>query len=683
MTFLLVVIFYSCLVVLCQGIKRVTLQDNLVYRKMTSSQLYNRDFGLDNLDVVLAAFGDINSDKYVDVFVLSANQTAIEVFLWDHSDQQYHRDDAWRIDVASRIVDVVPRDVNLDGHLDLIVTTQSSQRKESDNYNKNKNKHSGRSDNDKVNDKAQFSGELQVSTFLGKQRGWEAATRLGTHSLSHVVVIDANGDGLLDLLTQPPNNSNKNDNRENKNDSESDGASGVWGFWMRLHPQQTELQWVGVGEEGYYLHPYHTPIYADFNGDCVVDLFVVTVKDEQLYGEVWLYGMSNSDTAHHFSFSFRSPLPEYANYEVAADFDFDGDMDIMIAVCDPTLSPATCSLRIFSNIQMPTCSRWGGHGCRPQSNLCTRDNSYHFVAFDTQDFKTQHGVSEVDLMGVGISSLHAVSPIHLGDFNLDGYVDLSILYRDVKGVDRVALLRNEEGEGGKRTFVLQVTGVQELNDLEGVFSATFLDVDEKGSVDVVVQTRSPVDHSSHVHILRNNFYNDAFFLKMTSLNGVCAGWCDTGPKFPKPKPYGVNYNGATFKYTVTDLNTHKRVATAAPLSMNGPLSLQTPYSVMGLSRTCNYIEEFVVAIPHNNGAKQREWIGIVPNSQLIVIPYPRGQPDKWDLEMLIDPADYLVWICVSFGAAIVVLAMTSTVLQYRIKKEDLEEKLKMQRTLPM
>jgi integrin alpha FG-GAP repeat containing protein 1 len=69
----------------------------------------------------------------------------------------------------------------------------------------------------------------------------------------------------------------------------------------------------------------------------------------------------------------------------------------------------------------------------------------------------------------------------------------------------------------------------------------------------------------------------AFFLTpcFKGLNGVCTEWCSSGEKFPDPKvcksqamlilvivylqPYGVNFPGGIFKYTVRDLSGYTRV----------------------------------------------------------------------------------------------------------------------------
>lgn len=95
-------------------------------------------------------------------------------------------------------------------------------------------------------------------------------------------------------------------------------------------------------------------------------------------------------------------------------------------------------------------------------------------------------------------------------------------------------------------------------------------------------------NNNSIVAIYNNFFNDAFFLKTMGTyqqlfaqvilkmkigsNGVCPSFCSTGPKFPSPKvstiiplhhlqwqPYGVNFPGAVFKFTYSELDGTKRV----------------------------------------------------------------------------------------------------------------------------
>ena len=77
-----------------------------------------------------------------------------------------------------------------------------------------------------------------------------------------------------------------------------------------------------------------------------------------------------------------------------------------------------------------------------------------------------------------------------------------------------------------------------------------------------------------IHVVENSFHRDAYLLKALATNGVCAEWCPTSPAFPLPKPFGVNYVGATFAFTYSDINANPHFRTASQLMQSSYLALQ-------------------------------------------------------------------------------------------------------------
>ncbi|KAK1890841.1 T-cell immunomodulatory protein [Dissostichus eleginoides] len=70
---------------------------------------------------------------------------------------------------------------------------------------------------------------------------------------------------------------------------------------------------------------------------------------------------------------------------------------------------------------------------------------------------------------------------------------------------------------------------------------------------------------------------------------------------------------------------------AGQLSQSAHFSLQLPYTVLGLGRSANFLDHLFVGIPRKPGetaARMKEWTAIIPNSQLIVIPFPQNQPSR-------------------------------------------------------
>lgn len=118
--------------VLLLNIARSELREGTVFgfpglQALTAS-LKPIDVGLGGPHSVVA-FGDFNSDRFVDVFLVDEKTGSIYVFLWDQDLQRFKSCNArinMTMDNNSKIVSVVPLDFNNDGRLDLLVTFKHS-----------------------------------------------------------------------------------------------------------------------------------------------------------------------------------------------------------------------------------------------------------------------------------------------------------------------------------------------------------------------------------------------------------------------------------------------------------------------------------------------------------------------------------------------------------------------------
>lgn len=140
----------------------------------------------------------------------------------------------------------------------------------------------------------------------------------------------------------------------------------------------------------------------------------------------------------------------------------------------------------------------------------------------------------------------------------------------------------------------------------------------------------------------NNVKTDAFFFKTLGHNGpssslpplphslgVCTQWCD-GVLLPDPQPYGVNQYGASLKFSISDLSATKHSAAIAQLTQTAHLPLQTPYTITGLGRISNYIEYTFLGVPYRGkNGHWYSWSGLIPNSQIVAIPYPPEEPTQY------------------------------------------------------
>ncbi|CAJ0628087.1 8090_t:CDS:10 [Entrophospora sp. SA101] len=261
-------------------------------------------------------------------------------------------------------------------------------------------------------------------------------------------------------------------------------------------------------------------------------------------------------------------------------------------------------------------------------------------------------------------------PIRIGDYNMDGFPDLLVISE--KGTEHfVSLLESIPCtleycdplavKAQRRAFVKVIDGANSLNEITNAKGAAFFDVDEDGTLDIMVLADlKSNDAARDIYLINNDYFNDAFFLKTLVLNGVS-----------QRQHYGVNYPGSAFKFTVVDTYGNKRANQVAQYSQVGYLYLQTPYTLFGLGRTNNYVEELFVGVVRNQSYHYTSYFGVIPNSQLIIIPY---QPDDyndiytWALELYIHPGDWIPWVLTTLATATVILATIVAALHWMEKR---------------
>lgn len=140
------------------------------------------------------------------------------------------------------------------------------------------------------------------------------------------------------------------------------------------------------------------------------------------------------------------------------------------------------------------------------------------------------------------------NPLRVGDYNKDGYPDLLVISSASSSAHQgsVALLQSvpctkktcsqAQTEAGRRTFAaVQGDRAAALNDIIDAKSATWLDIDEDGTLDIMVQRAGRSSGASRTFtFIKNNYFHDAFFLKTLVGNGACDGTCvsSNGEKYP-------------------------------------------------------------------------------------------------------------------------------------------------------
>ncbi|GAA5798014.1 hypothetical protein HPULCUR_003412 [Helicostylum pulchrum] len=621
--------------------------------RFPKNKLYNLEantIGLDGIDGTIAAFGDFNGDKLksssTDIFVLSADQTSVSVYLWNHEAFSFKSlPKARTIQPGFIITNVVPGDYNYDGKLDVLLMGEQ-------NPEKNPNK------------------EIKMQIYLGNGNDTfePEAIKLDSAVDSLPIVLDINGDMKTDILGY----------------AESTNELSIWMNTAVESGNNTSLYNLTSAstifdkastDKCVWSNP-HSNAFVDLNGDCLADLVFVCGEAESKQSiQIW-----TNDRDNGFKLSLESDLPAGSGPLTFADMDGDGSIDIIFPVC----KDQTCSIHVVYNQQMGLCSKsqeQSNTSCRKAQNLCVADPHFKFDLSkpNTKDHAVipmESYLNKGEYIRVKDDNFrgHLPIPIHVGDYNMDGYPDLLVTTSE-----RVILLESipcdsnicssATEKAGRRSFELVTAGADILNKISNPSQAAFFDIDENGSLDILIlQHIKGKDAGRTPNFVINNFFNDAFFLKGLVSNGVT-----------NLEAYGVSYPGASIKFTVLDTSGVKRSRQISQLSQSGYLSLQTPYCLFGLGRTNNYVEELFAGVSRHQEKNYFFYEGVIPNSQLVFLPY---QPDhvqdssSWKVELYIKPADYVPWVLGVLVGASIILAIVVVVLRTMEKREDEMERRK-------
>ncbi|KAH8995858.1 hypothetical protein EDB86DRAFT_2920938 [Lactarius hatsudake] len=598
--------------------------------------------GLDDGDGRVIAFGDFNGDHFMDVITLASDQHTVFVYLWSHENFSFHRSASFRH--PERVYNVVPGDYTHDGRLDLLVMSQSAS-----------------------------STRISLSIYPAMPAGgfFMNPIELPPSSIAQPIPFDSDGQMRIDLLGIQPGFSQL---RMWKN---------VWNASDPSGPLYEVTDAPFSGAQCRISNP-HSNAAVDLNGDCVADIFLVCDDGTgRKYFQVWV-----SDPSEGFTLTQHGSLPAGTQSVVFADMDRDGTIDLLITTCD-LISHSTglgtnCALNIAYNMQLPLCAATSSFPftsgpaaaapCRRPDALCVADSNFTFtfsgpnyVSVPIRDL-LQDGV-KLQVLDTSFSPAQPVLP-RPGDANLDGFPDLLLV---TEGRARLLLstpcARGVPGcsaPGARRGWREVRKGVEPLASITDARSAVFVDIDEDGTLDVMVQ-RTGEQGAGRVLFVQNNFYYDAFFMKAILLNGACSsGWCvPENGSIARYAPSGASTSGASYKYTILDTSGRRSAAQVPQLPQTSYQALNTPYAFFGLGRTNNYIENLFAGAGRKRVAALEM---VIPNSKLVI--NPGTAPGEWHKELYLRPGQWIPWVGASVLGTMIALAGVVLVLHLNEKRED-------------
>ncbi|OEH76933.1 T-cell immunomodulatory [Cyclospora cayetanensis] len=478
----------------------------------------------------------------------------------------------------------------------------------------------------------------------------------------------------------------------------------------------------------------HSSAIADIDGDCRADL-LLTVQlpgSSSLHIEIWLsrFDGTNAKWKRHTE---DIALPPGAGQFVLADFDADGTLDVLVPVCEKN-EEGVCikgdALVMLTNSQPRLCGSfwWTSRtveNCRRPFELCDPNEDFSVAHYDSEKATKSFLDDDSTIHFFGDSAKPPT--LSVGDVDGDGFADVALVAVKEGGIRAARIYRNNVTV---RYFQLVAEFVATVDgETLHCNRVAFFDFREKGALDLVCQgqPKSPSSASGPFATMRTYMRPvetaaDSLFFKATSLNGACPfSFCtrptlsslsdvqttapttlnydrgtnnniyavpdstEGGPKKTAakpfslqmvpdmPPPYGAAAVGATFKLTVTDLNGTKTPRVGAQMAQSAHAPLSLPFELFGLGQTNNYVEEFFVGLPLAQLAAYSMWVSLIPNSQVIVMPYPLEKPKSWQLELSVHPSCSFANILITTLVCLLLVALVIFILDRKEKAEDSEQ----------
>ncbi|XP_078066960.1 T-cell immunomodulatory protein [Mustelus asterias] len=552
----------------------------------------------------VAAFGDFNSDKQTDIFLIRSKNQLI-ILLADVKTPYFKPKPKvvlqWN-DVL--ITNVVPGDYDGDSQMDVLLSLQSKNLKDN----------------------------TTVVIFWGNNQTLDQKlyTTLNHSFLDEPLVLDFNGDMIPDIFGSIKGNTRPQ-------------------ICSLIGRNQT---WLSALDSAIQMYVPHSHAFIDLNKDFTADLFLTTKEPDGIKFEIWENKDGNFSKAPAPYDTKKPPNAKRIGQSAFADFDGDGQQEHLLPVC----ADEDCHESIIYR-HLPGSKQW----TPILSNLKNGDTLWGFISQEP-----------TSLLPFPVPII-----IHLGDYNMDGFPDALAILKNTSGSNTQAfLLENVPCNDASCKPVGRMFKVlwelSDLNQIKNAVVATFFDIYEDGILDLLVLNENKGKSEFTIHALRNNFDADAYFVKVIVLSGLCSNDCPD-----KVTPFGVNQPGPYIMYTTADANGYLKNASAGQLSQSAHFALQLPYVVLGLGRSANFLDHLYVGIPRPQGEKsirKREWTAIIPNSQLIVIPYPHDSPKSWSAKLYLTPSNIVLLTAIALiGVCVFILAIIG-ILHWQEKKADDREK---------
>ena len=548
---------------------------------------------------IIASFGDFDSDKMTDVFLISPDLKSFSILQAFKTEPVLKINKNWSCSLPSssedKIVALMPADFHGMAMMDVLVVTKK---------------------------KDQYS----LFVVAGNRHSLECSSLsqpLPVHLLRQPLLVDENGDMITDILGLIMDETSKEQRRQVLNFAFN--AS----FTAKDMFKDTEYRTKDMPD-------VHSNAFVDLNNDTAADLFIVSSKGYE-YWTLKDNGFTGLPMLKVFPDSNKYPV---VGQSVFLDINSDGIIDHVLPVCHDKYCES-------SGVLMMTDYEW----VEVARGFIHEKQEYGFFLDDNS-----------------IGGLAFPLTLRFADFNGDGFPDfVSLMKAKGSSETKVVVLLNQANKSSEvgRSLSLWMPPAQPQGPKRRPVLAAFFDLYEDGKPDILV---SSVDDTSavFVDVLLNHVMDDATFIKVMVASGLCYEDCIS---------YGTNLPGPHVCHEMIDTEGHRRYGCNGQLTQSAHFSLHMPYTVFGLGSTPNFVDMLTATIPGQNSSFIRTgvWTQIVPDAQVVLIPYPADIASQWRSKLFLTPSDMVLSTLITLASICILLILVIAFLHRKEILEDIAE----------
>ena len=394
----------------------------------------------------------------------------------------------------------------------------------------------------------------------------------------------------------------------------------------------------------------------DIDSDCRNDILITSENESSKKIELEIWRGSLKECKPSYSLSNTDLIELDTNYGafVLGDFNNDGFVDILFP------NKTSSEMVIYLNQYTPS-HNWADNYCETHkigidNNKTLFNNPITFTLPDVKNI---------------VPFPYTNSYVRLGDLRNEAYPGL-ILINEGENNRTVFIYRNKNDCEGKTdctpfNFTKYANFTFEYENASNKYLkgkplyASYFDIEEDGSLDIIIATENGIE------CYFNNYEYDTFFIKSETM---------LEEKKLSSLEVGVNY-----RYIVTNNNGDRRLQVSFQLAQTGNMALTLPYSLVGIGRSNNYIENFSVISnsmkPMKSGDKcpdkseENTFTPIIPKSQLLITKKLTADDKvEWTVDLIVSPTENLLTLIIVIGVVLFVILVIIIILHIKEINED-------------